>query len=252
MQAPLEQFKVIPLVKLQFLIFDFSITNFLIIEFLIILFIVIFIFFNKPQIIFKREKTFFFFSNSWQKIFELILEITTKLVSNLILINKKNYLPLLLMILNFILFSNLISLIPYTFTSTAHLFITFSLSFSVFLGINLEIFKNHHFKTFGLFIPKDTSFFLALVLVPLEIISHLIKPISLGARLFINLMAGHTLLKVILGFAWEFLLLENSFSIAVSLPLLTLIILFILELAVSFIQTYVFITLTCIYIQEGN
>lgn len=177
---------------------------------------------------------------------------TTTLVTNLILVNRKMYLPLILTLLNFILFSNLISLIPYSFTATAHLFVTFTLSFSLFISINLEIFKKHRLKTFGLFMPKDTSFLLATVLVPLEIISHLIKPISLGARLFINLMAGHTLLKVIVGFAWEFLLVGNVFSLAISLPLFTLTLLFILEIGVSFIQTYVFITLSCLYIQEGN
>ena len=153
---------------------------------------------------------------------------------------------------NFILFSNLIGLIPYSFTTTSHLFITFTLSFSVFIGINVVTFQKYKMKTFSLFLPNNTSFFLALILVPLEFISHLIKPISLGARLFINLMAGHTLLKVILGFSWSMLLLENATSLGLIIPSVTLVILFGLELGVALIQTYVFITLSCIYIQDGS
>jgi ATP synthase subunit 6 len=107
-------------------------------------------------------------------------------------------------------------------------------------------------KTFSLFLPANTSFFLALLLVPIEFISYIAKPISLGVRLFINLMAGHSLLKVIIGFSWSMLLLENLTSIGLILPMIILVILFGLELGVALIQTYVFIILTCIYIQDGS
>jgi F-type H+-transporting ATPase subunit a len=102
----------------------------------------------------------------------------------------------------------------------------------------------------SLFIPANTSFGLALILVPIEFISYIAKPISLGARLFINLMAGHTLLKVIAGFSWSFVLLENSLSFAHIIPLLLLVILMGLELAVAVIQAYVFVILTCIYLND--
>lgn len=105
-------------------------------------------------------------------------------------------------------------------------------------------------RFFELFLPANTSLFLALILVPLEFVSHLIKPISLGARLFINLMAGHTLLKVILNFVWNLILLENYLSAI--FPLLILFFLFGLELGVALIQTYVFLILSCIYIQDSN
>ena len=107
-------------------------------------------------------------------------------------------------------------------------------------------------KTFSLFLPANTTFFLALLLVPIEFISYIAKPISLGVRLFINLMAGHSLLKVIVGFSWSMLLLENFISFGLFVPMLILVILFGLELGVALIQTYVFIILTCIYIQDGS
>ena len=148
--------------------------------------------------------------------------------------------------------SNLIGLIPYTFTTTSHLFVTFLLSFSIFFGINLITIETYGFKFFSLFLPANTSFFLALVLVPIEFVSYIAKPVSLGVRLFINLMAGHTLIKVIAGFAWSMLGLKNLVSFGSIIPMLTLVVLFGLELGVAFIQTYVFIILICIYIQDGT
>jgi ATP synthase subunit 6 len=92
---------------------------------------------------------------------------------------------------------------------------------------------------------------LAILLVPIEFVSYIFKPISLGVRLFANLMAGHTLLKVIIGFSWSMMLLEDLFSIVHVVPLLILVILMGLELAVAFIQAYVFTILTCIYLNDG-
>ena len=89
-------------------------------------------------------------------------------------------------------------------------------------------------------------------MVPIEFVSYIAKPISLGVRLFINLMAGHTLLKVIVGFCWSMLGLENFISFGFILPMLTLVVLFGLELGVALIQTYVFVILICIYIQDGT
>jgi F-type H+-transporting ATPase subunit a len=103
----------------------------------------------------------------------------------------------------------------------------------------------------SLFLPANTSFLLALILVPIEFISYVAKPISLGVRLFINLMAGHTLLKVIVGFSWSILLIEDTLSIIQIVPLIILIILMGLELAVAVIQAYVFTILTCIYLNDS-
>ena len=103
----------------------------------------------------------------------------------------------------------------------------------------------------SLFIPANTSFGLALLLVPIEFVSYIFKPISLGVRLFANLMAGHTLLKVIVGFSWSMLLLDDLLCLLHVFPLIILVILMGLELAVAFIQAYVFTILTCIYLNDG-
>ena len=143
-------------------------------------------------------------------------------------------------------------MVPYSFTTTSHITLTFFLSFSIFVALNVIGFERHGMEYFSLFLPANTGFFLALVLVPIELISYIAKPISLGVRLFINLMAGHSLLKVIVGFSWNMLLVENLKAIAFIFPLLVLVVLTGLELAVALIQAYVFITLTAIYLNDSE
>ena len=103
-------------------------------------------------------------------------------------INKdgEKYFPFISVIFTFVLFSNLIGLVPYSFTTTSHLIVTFTLSFSIFIGINIICIQKHKFYMLSLFIPSNTSFGLALLLVPIELLSYIFKPISLGVQLFIN------------------------------------------------------------------
>jgi ATP synthase subunit 6 len=247
--APLEQFKLLVLFKLNIFGLKLIITNFLIINFLILLLIIFIIFLI--NIIIKKTSYFLLIANNWQKLMEILTStIVIQLIINSINKNNEKFFIFISIIFNFILFSNFIGLIPYSFTITSHLYVTFTISFSIFLGINFIAIKKYGLKTFLLFFPANTSIYLAIILVPIEFISYMAKPISLGVRLFINLMAGHTLLKVIVGFSWELLILENKTSIYLIFPMIILIILFGLELAVAVIQTYVFIILTCIYIQD--
>nr|YP_010533571.1 ATP synthase F0 subunit 6 [Gomphonema parvulum]UXX44722.1 ATP synthase F0 subunit 6 [Gomphonema parvulum] len=252
LHAPLEQFQILSLVSFSIFSLDFSFTNFLLINLLALLSYVSFIYFNSSHKNYLQETSFYLAPNAWQKSIESVSELTTQLISDIISTDNEKYFPFISVLFNFILFSNLIGLIPYSFTATSHLIVTFTLSFSVFIGINIITFQKYKMKTFSLFLPANTTFFLALLLVPIEFISYIAKPISLGVRLFINLMAGHSLLKVIIGFSWSMLLLENFTSIGLILPMIILVILFGLELGVALIQTYVFIILTCIYIQDGS
>lgn len=253
LQAPLEQFQILSLIPIKIFSFDFCITNFLLINLLALLSFRSFIYYNGLTTTnHLQETSSFFIPNAWQKLIESVSELTTQLISDIITTDNEKYFPFISVLFNFILFSNLIGLIPYSFTATSHLIVTFTLSFSVFIGINIITFKKYKMQTFSLFLPANTTFFLALLLVPIEFISYIAKPISLGVRLFINLMAGHSLLKVIIGFSWSMLLLENMTSIGLIIPMIILVILFGLELGVALIQTYVFIILTCIYIQDGS
>ena len=250
--SPLEQFQILSLITIKIYDFDLSFTNALLINIIILTGFGIVLYCNSSIKNNTKTISFFLYPNNWQALIEFIYIVISQLVFDLITSNNKKYFPFIVVLFLFILFNNLIGLIPYSFTITSHLIITFALSFSIFIGINIISFKRHNIAMFSLFLPANTTFFLALLLVPIEFISYVAKPISLGVRLFINLMAGHTLLKVIVGFAWNIVLLESIYSISFIIPIIILIILMGLEFSVALIQTYVFITLTCIYINESE
>jgi ATP synthase subunit 6 len=251
LKAPLEQFQLVPIISLNLLNVDFSISNMLLINMIALLVYYHFIVLNSSIKNCLQETSIFIIANVWQRSLDFISEMISQLISDVISTNNNKYVPLVFILFHFILLSNLIGLVPYSFTTTSHLIVTFVLSFTVFIGINIITFQKYGIKAFSMFLPSNTAFFLAILLVPIEFISYLAKPISLGVRLFVNLMAGHSLMKVIVGFAWGLLMLENSTSVGFLIPIIILMILFGLELGVAIIQTYVFIILTCIYIQDG-
>lgn len=246
MLSPLDQFKIAPLFSLNLFSLDFSLTNFLLAAILNLVIIKALIYTSKE----KSSNTLFVVPNGWQLIIEKIYVLVAGLVSDIIVTGSEKYFPVMTFIFMFILTNNLIGLVPYSFTVTSHMTITFLMSFSIFVAMNIIGFEKHGLNLFSLFLPSNTGIFLALLLVPIELVSYIAKPISLGVRLFINLMAGHSLLKVIAWFSWNMLLIENIKAVAFILPILILILLMGLELGVAFIQAYVFITLTAIYLND--
>jgi ATP synthase subunit 6 len=246
--SPLDQFKIAPLVKIQFLGIDISITNFLLVSFLILVVLQNFIFLMKSNC----THSFFIAPSAYQNLLEKLYKLVTQLLFDILTTGSEKYFPFMVMLFIFILTNNIIGMVPYSFTITSHIMLTFFLSFSIFVAMNVIGFQKHGIKLFSLFLPANTEFFLALLLVPIELISYIAKPISLGVRLFINLMAGHSLLKVIVGFSWKMLLVENFKSFLFVFPLLILILLMGLEVGVALIQAYVFITLTSIYLNDSE
>jgi ATP synthase subunit 6 len=249
--TPLEQFQIISLFSIKLFSLDFSITNIVLINTIVLILFSLIVYFSSSNKNYFEKTSFYFIPNTWQILIELVYETASQLLFDNINEEGEKYFPFISVLFSFILFSNLIGLIPYSFTVTSHLIVTFTLSLSVFIGVNIICIKRYKFHMLSLFIPANTSFGLALLLVPIEFVSYIFKPISLGVRLFANLMAGHTLLKVIVGFAWSMLLLEDFLSFAHILPLLILVILMGLELAVALIQAYVFTILTCIYLNDS-
>lgn len=246
MYSPLDQFKIAPLIPLVFAGIDFSITNFLIASLLALFVLRSYVFFIK-----SKTNSFFVVPSGWQNLIEKMYSLVAQSTST-ISVGGEKYLPFLSVVFMFILTNNLIGLVPYSFTTTSYITLTFFMSFSIFVGLIIIGFQKHGLDFFSLFLPSNTTFLLALLLVPVELISYIARPISLGVRLFINLMAGHTLLKVIVGFSWSMLLLENLTAIMFILPLIVLVILMFLELGVALIQAYVFLTLTCIYLNDSE
>ena len=244
--TPLEQFQIISLFSIKLFSLDFSFTNLFLINLIVII-----SFGTLVSFMSSDDSSFFFIPNNWQTLIETIYETVSQLLFDNINIKGEKYFPFISVLFLFILLVNLIGLIPYSFTITSHLIVTFAMSFSIFIGVNIIGFKIHKSDMLSLFIPANTSFGLALLLVPIEFVSYIFKPISLGVRLFANLMAGHTLLKVIVGFSWSMLLLEDILSFFHIVPLLVLVILMGLELGVAMIQAYVFTILTCIYLNDS-
>ena len=167
----------------------------------------------------------------WQKIVNSVSKFSAQLVSDIIITENEKYFPFISVLFNFILFSNLFGLVSYSFTTTSHIIVTFTLSFSVFIGVNIITFKKYKMKSFFIIFISKYFFFLALLLIPIpiELISYIAKPISLGVRRFINLMAGHSLLKVIIGFSWSMILIKNITS-SISLIIFMLVDAFLYDL----------------------
>jgi ATP synthase subunit 6 len=251
--SPVEQFMILPLVPLFDTIY-LSINN----VFILITLVFLFIFFIISALlnnfnIQKDSNSLFMKPNRWQSLIELIIKAGLSITNDNI--NSKtaqNYIPLIFTIFFFLLISNILGLIPCSYTITSHLIVTFAISLFLFIGINIICYRKHKLHIFSLFLPQGTSTGLAFLLVPIEFISYIFKPISLSIRLFANMMAGHTLLKVIAGFGWTLMMLGGFTFLTLHLiPILILIPLFILESAVAVIQSFVFTVLICIYLNDA-
>ena len=121
----------------------------------------------------------------------------------------------------------------------------------VYIGINIVMIRQHGFHTMSFFYPAGCPLPMLPLLVLIEVVSHLMKVVSLSVRLFANMMSGHILLKVLLGFAWTMMMAGGIGLVLHFLPMLVVFLLLFLETAVALIQAYVFATLTCIYLNES-
>jgi ATP synthase subunit 6 len=202
----------------------------------------------------RSDSTLKIIPNNWQVISEDIVFSTILFMvrENIGTLKGIKYFPLVFIGFISILFTNLIGLVPYSPTILSQLVVTSVFALFFFLGINIIGFKKHGLGLFLLIYPAGiNNIALAFLLVPMELISYFSKPVSLSVRLFANIVGGHTLLKVIAGFGF---ILMNSSGLLFFFhyfPLLVLVPLFFLELAVAFIQAFVFSTLICIYIFDG-
>ena len=187
----------------------------------------------------------------WQSIVEMIYEFVVSLVDEQIGTKGRVYFPLIFTLFVFLLFTNLIGMIPYSFTATSHFLVTFGLSLSIFIGITLVGFQVHGLHFFSFLLPKGAPLVLAPLLVVLELVSYMFRAISLGVRLFANMMAGHTLVKILSGFAWTMLSVGGALAVASVVPFTVVFFLTGLEIGVACLQAYVFTILTCIYLNDA-
>ena len=161
------------------------------------------------------------------------------------------FFPLVLTLFMFILVANVIGLIPYTFTVTSHIIITASLALLVFFTVIIYGFYKHGLHFFGLFVPKGIPIYILPLIVFIEVLSFLSRPISHSVRLFANMLAGHITLKVFASFVTLLGGLGFAGWLGATLPLALVVALTALELLVAFLQAYVFAILTCIYLNDA-
>ena len=169
-------------------------------------------------------------------------------------INEKNgqsYFPFIYVLFLFILVNNLIGMVPYSFASTSHFILTFSLSFTVVLGATILGFNKHGLKFFSLFVPAGCPLGLLPLLVLIEFISYLSRNVSLGLRLAANILSGHMLLNILSGFTYNIMSSGFLFFFLGLFPLAFIIAFSGLELGIAFIQAQVFVVLSCSYIKDG-
>jgi len=246
--SPLEQFEITPLLSLAVGMFDVSITNQTYILWIILIALVT-LFFSLES---AKDGSFKIVPTVWQSFIEIVYNLVLNMVTDSIAgKSAQKFFPLIFTVFLFIVSMNLIGLIPYSFTVTSHLATTLALSLSVFIGINIICIKTHNLRAFSLFLPAGAPILLAFLLVPVELVLYLFRPLSLAIRLFSNMMAGHTLLKVFAGFAWSLMSFSGILFLFHFVPLLTLLPLFGLELGVAVIQAFVFSLLLCIYLNDA-
>lgn len=233
---PLHQFEVVKLIPLELLGYDVSLTNAAL--FMAIAAFSIILFFSLAM------RAHALLPGRMQALAESIYEFTTGLVEENVGSDGAPFVPLILTIFTFILMGNLLGMIPGAFTFTSQLIVTFALASFVFVVMIIAGMVRHGLGFLRLFFPSGIPLALAPFLVPIELISFLSRPISLSVRLFANMMAGHTMLKVFAGFS----VLLGMWGIA---PLFLTILLTLFEVLVAVLQAYVFAVLSCIYLKDA-
>ena len=181
-----------------------------------------------------------------------IVELSYEFIANMLRDNVGSaglrFFPFVFTLFMFVLACNLLGMIPYSFTVTSHIIVTFALAFFIFIGVTILGFAVHGLGFMKFFVPHGVPAYLLPLVVPIEVVSYLTRPISLSVRLFANMMAGHTVLKVFAGFV----IALGAFGVAPGIvPLVFMVGLTGLEVLVAALQAYVFAILTCIYLNDA-
>ena len=234
--SPLEQFEINPFVHFETGFGDLAFTNSSLAMIITVLAITIYLTLtvNTRSIIPSRM----------QLISEMSYNFIAQLLNDTVGDQGRKYFPFVFSIFMFVLIGNLLGMIPYSFTFTSHIIVTFALAAVVFIGVTVLGFVKHGLHFFSFFVVPGLPWYMLPILIPIEVISYLARPISLSVRLFANMLAGHTLLKVFAGFVLPL-------GIAGVVPFAFIVALTGLEILIAFLQAYVFAILTCLYINDA-
>ena len=181
----------------------------------------------------------------WQSLCEGMYDFVSGLLKENVGNEGRAFFPFIFSLFMFILFCNLFGLLPYSFTVTSHIIVTAAMALFVFFGVTIIGIARHGLHFFSYFVPKGAPMLLVPVMVPIEILSYFIRPLSLSVRLFANMVAGHVMLTVVGGFVFALGIWAGW------VPLAFVTVLFGLELLIACLQAYVFTILTCIYLHDA-
>lgn len=236
MASPLDQFQVQPIVPITIGEVDVSFTNSSL--FMVIAVALITVLLNYSM------KGRALVPSRWQSLAEIFYETIANMVRDNVGSGGRAYFPFIFTLFMFVLACNLLGMIPGSFTVTSHIIVTFGLAAVIFIGVTILGFVRHGAGYFGMFFPHGAPWWTGIILIPVEVVSYLSRPISLAVRLFANMTVGHVLLKVIAGFI-------GAMGIFGILPLAGLVAITALEVMIAVIQAYVFSILTCVYLHDA-
>jgi F-type H+-transporting ATPase subunit a len=180
-----------------------------------------------------------------QLVVELFYSFVAKMISDTAGSKAKPYFPFIFSLFMFVLFCNMVGMLPYSFTVTSHIIVTLIMALFIFIAVTIIGFAKHGLKYLSIFVPSGVPVVLLPLIIVIEIISYLSRPVSLSVRLFANMMAGHTMLKVFGSFVISLGILGGWLPLSFSVALTGL------EILVAFLQAYVFAILTCIYLNDA-
>lgn len=186
-----------------------------------------------------------------QSVAEMSYEFVASMLRDAAGTEGMRFFPLVFSLFMFVLFANLFGMFPYFFTVTSHIIVTFALAMLVIGTVVIYGFWKHGLKFLGLFVPEGIPGYLVPLVVAIEVISFVSRPISLSVRLFANMLAGHITLKVFAGFVVSLSAFGAVGVAGAVLPMIMVVAITALEFLVSFLQAYVFAILTCIYLNDA-
>lgn len=236
MASPVEQFKLKTLVPIEIGGMDLSFTNSSLFMAIGVVLVSIFL----TQSMSGRHLV----PSRMQSMAELSYEFIANMVRENVGSDGRAYFPFIFTLFMFILAANLLGMVPGAYTSTSQIIVTFAMAITVFVGVTIVALVRHGLHFFTYFFPSGAPLYMAPLLIPIEILSYLSRPVSLSVRLFANMMAGHTMMKVFGGFVVAL----GVFGVA---PLAVLVALTGFEILVAVLQAYVFTILTCIYLHDA-
>ncbi len=241
---PIKQFEIHPMQEFKLGGYDVSFTNSSFVMVMAVVLIGLFLFMGTS----KRSLV----PGRLQSMTEISYEFVANMVRSTAGRDGLKFFPFIYALFMFILFANMLGLIPFFFTSTSHIVVTFALAMSVMTTVLVVGLWKHGFKFFKLFVPSGVPIAILPLVVLLELISFLSRPFSHGIRLWANMLAGHIMLKLFAGFIiMMFAGLGGVAKIGAIAPFIMVIALTPLEILVAFLQAYVFAILTSVYINDA-